>query len=153
MGDVYEMDRPHVNEGDLVTVTVKAYPARTFQGVVDWVSDVIDPVLRTSKVRCVIENPEHLLKPEMYEALTISMPGKQMVAIPRSALMRVGSDTVVFIATGQQTPTGAIVFRRRKVTANEQVDGDVVPVLSGLEAGERIAVRNSVLLLGMLQPS
>jgi membrane fusion protein, heavy metal efflux system len=150
LGDVFEMDRPHINEGDQVVLTVGAYPDRTFHGVVDWVSDVLDPVLHTAKVRCIVDNPERLLKPEMYESLTISVPGKHVLAIPRQALLRLDDDTVVFLATGEHRPDGAAVFRKRKVTVNEVINGDLIPVLGGLEAGEAVAVNHAVLLLGML---
>ncbi len=150
LGDVFEMDRPHINEGDKVVLTVGAYPDRTFHGVVDWVSDVLDPVLHTAKVRCIVDNPEHLLKPEMYESLSISVPGKHVLAIPRQALLRLDDDTVVFLATGEHRPDGAAVFRKRKVTVNEVINGDLIPVLGGLQAGETVAVNHAVLLLGML---
>jgi cobalt-zinc-cadmium efflux system membrane fusion protein len=150
LGDVYEMDRPHVNEGDDVLLTVGAYPEKIFRGTVDWVADVLDPTLHTAKVRCIVDNAEHLLKPEMYEALKISVPGKHMLAIPRPALMRVGDETVVFVAAGRRRPDGAVVFKRRKVVANEGLEGDLIPVLSGLTAGEFIVVDHSILLLGML---
>jgi cobalt-zinc-cadmium efflux system membrane fusion protein len=150
IGDVYEMDLPHITEGDQVSVKVGAYPDKTFHGVVDWVAHVLDPVLRTAKVRCIIDNPDHLLKPEMYESVSIALPGKHMLAIPRQALMRVEGDTVVFVATGQQRPDGSVIFKRRKVVANEEHDGDLVPVLSGLKPGEALAVAHSLLFLGML---
>jgi cobalt-zinc-cadmium efflux system membrane fusion protein len=150
LGDVYEMDRPRVNEGDDVELTVGAYPGMVFRGIVDWVSDVLDPTLHTAKVRCIIKNPDRLLKPEMYEALKISVPGTHVLAIPRLALMRAGGETVVFVATGQHRPDGAVVFKRRTVVANDRIDGDLLPVLSGLKPGEAVAVDHSVLLLGML---
>jgi membrane fusion protein, heavy metal efflux system len=150
LGDVFEMDRPHVNEGDQVVLTVGAFPGRTFSGIVDWVADVLDPVLHTAKVRCVIDNPEHLLRPEMYEKLRISVPGKRLLAVPRQAVLRLDNDTVVFVAVAAHRPDGSVVFAKRNVTVNEQVAGDIIPVLAGLTAGETVAVDHSVLLLGML---
>jgi multidrug efflux pump subunit AcrA (membrane-fusion protein) len=150
LGEVYEMDLPRVEEKAVVTVKVSSYPGKTFKGVVDWVSDVLDPALHTAKVRCIIENPERLLKPEMYEAVSISVPGKHMLAIPRAALLRTLAETVVFVRTGQSRPDGSMVFKRRKVVANEESNGDLVPVISGLKPGETIAVDNAIFLLGML---
>ncbi|HEX4620179.1 MAG TPA: efflux RND transporter periplasmic adaptor subunit [Myxococcaceae bacterium] len=150
LGDVYEMDLPHIAEGDLVTVNVGAYPDRTFKGVVDWVADVLDPQLHTAKVRCVIDNKDHLLKPEMYEAVSIAVPGKQVLAIPRDGLLRVEGETVVFVATGQARPHGSVVFKRRRVVANEEKTGSLVPIISGLKSGETVAVENAIFLLGML---
>jgi cobalt-zinc-cadmium efflux system membrane fusion protein len=150
LGDVYEMDRPRVNEGDDVELSVGAYSGKVFHGTVDWVADVLDPTLHTAKVRCIIKNPDHLLKPEMYEALKISVPGKDVLAVPRRALMRVGGETVVFVATGRHRPDGTVVFKRRTVVANDTIEGDLVPIVSGLKAGESVAVDHSILLLGML---
>jgi hypothetical protein len=107
-------------------------------------------VLRTARVRCVIDNPERLLKAELYESISITVPGKQLLVVPRDAVMKTDVDTVVFVATGQTKTDGTTVFKRRKVVANLDRDGALVPVLSGLQAGETIAVDNSVLLLGML---
>jgi multidrug efflux pump subunit AcrA (membrane-fusion protein) len=99
--------------------------------------------------RTGIGNPDRLLKPEMYESLKISVPGKHLLAIPRSALMRDGDGTVVFVGAGQR-PDGTLVFKRRTVIANEASEGDLVPVLDGLKAGEQLVVEHAVLLLGML---
>ena len=148
-GDVHEMDRPRVTEGDAVALRVGAYPDRVFQGTVDWVSDVLDPVLHTARVRCLIDNRDRLLRPEMYERLRITLPGRPTLAIPRRALLRNGTETMVFVA-GNRRPDGAQEFKRRQVSANEAVDGDLIPVFSGLRAGESVAVDHAVLLLGML---
>jgi cobalt-zinc-cadmium efflux system membrane fusion protein len=149
-GDVYEMDIPHVKEGDEVTLRVGAYPDRVFHAVVDWVSDVLDPALHTAKIRCSVDNHDRLLKPEMYEWLRISISGRHVLAIPRQALMRLDHDTVVFVLTGRRQADGGVVFQKRKVLVNEAVEGDLLPVFGGLKPGETIAVEHSVLLLGML---
>jgi multidrug efflux pump subunit AcrA (membrane-fusion protein) len=150
LGDVYEIDRPHINEGDEVTLTVGAYPGKTFHGVVDWVADVLDPATHTAKVRCIIDNPEKLLKPEMYESLSVSVPAKKTLAIPRQALLRADAETVVFVATGRTRPDGSLIFKQRRIGVNEDVSGDLLPVRSGLSAGETVAVEHSLLFLGLL---
>jgi cobalt-zinc-cadmium efflux system membrane fusion protein len=150
LGDVPEMDRPKVEEGGEVAITVGAYPDKVFQGTVEWVADVLDPVLHTAKVRCSVDNAEHLLRPDMYEAVKISLPPRRVLVLPRAALMRTGNETVVFVATGRHRPDGGVVFQRRKVIANESVAGDLLPVSSGLRPGESVAVEHAVLLLGML---
>ena len=150
LGDVPEMDRPKVEEGGEVAVTVGAYPDKVFRGTVDWVADVLDPVLHTAKVRCSVDNGEHLLRPDMYEAVKIALPPRRVLVLPRQALMRTGNETVVFVATGRTRPDGGVVFQRRKVIANESVAGDLLPVSSGLSVGESVAVDHAVLLLGMI---
>jgi len=148
LGDVYEADLPHIKVGAQLDVQVSAYPGRTFRGTVDWVSDTLDPVMRTAKVRTVIENPDGLLRPEMYGVVKIAAPVRAALTVPRDAILRDGDETVVFV---QQKPAadGKLSFSRRRVVANDAFPGDVVPVLSGLSAGERVATGGSIFLLGM----
>jgi hypothetical protein len=61
----------------------------------------------------------------------------------------VGNDTYVFVAGGGNAE-GKLIFRRRKVTVNGETTGKLVPVMSGLSAGESVAVDNSIFLLGLL---
>ncbi len=148
LGDVYEADLPYVKPGAQLDIQVSAYPGRSFRGTVDWVSDTLDPVMRTAKVRTVIENPEGLLRPEMYGVVSIAAPVGQALTVPRDAILRDGDETVVFV---EQKPTadGQVTFSRRPVETNEKFPGEVVPVLSGLVAGERVATSGSIFLLGM----
>ncbi len=150
LGDVYELDLPRVTEGDEVTIHVDAYPGKEFHGRVDWVADVLDPIQHTAKVRCIIDNADHLLKPEMYERVDIKVPGKDMVVVPRNALMRVDGETIAFVQTGEKKPDGGIVFKRRKVNARLYTNAAFISVASGLAVGETVAVEHSLMLLGML---
>ena len=149
LGDVYEMDLPHVKKGLTVEVRVPAFPDRTFRGRIDWVSDVLDPATRTAKVRCAIENPERLLRPEMAPVLSIALPSHHHVAVPRDALLRLGDDTVVFVASTEER-SGQLVFHRRKVVAGEDGTGGLVPILDGLAPGERVVVSGGIFLVGLL---
>jgi cobalt-zinc-cadmium efflux system membrane fusion protein len=82
----------------------------------------------------------------MYETARIAAPGRRAITVPREALLRLGDETDVFV---QQPPAkDRVAFRRRAVIANEQVPGEFVAVLSGLAAGERVASRGSIFLVG-----
>jgi len=147
-GDVYEVDLPYVRIGAQLTLQVSAYPGRAFHGQVDWISDTLDPALRTAKVRCVLSNPEGLLRPEMYGVASITAPMRRTVAVPREAVLRQGDNTVVFVK-GPPEADGRVTFQARRVVANEQLSGNLVPVLSGLAAGEEVVTRGAIFLLGM----
>ncbi|HUL60236.1 MAG TPA: efflux RND transporter periplasmic adaptor subunit [Anaeromyxobacteraceae bacterium] len=149
LADVYEMDLPLVREGQPVSVAVAAYPGRRFQGTIQWVADVLDPQLRAARVRCDLDNRGHLLKPEMYEAVTIEVPGKKVVAVPRRALVRDGPDTVVFVDRGTSAD-GRRVFQRRKVSADEGRAEGLVPVAAGLSPGEKVVTDGALFVLGAL---
>ncbi len=149
LGDVFEMDLPHVKVGDPVALQVAAWPGREFHGTVDWISDVLDPVARTARVRCVLQNPGHLLAPEMYGMARLAAPSRRTPTVPREALLRQGEQTVVFVAGGA-TPDGRVVFRRRAVVAREELAGSRVPILTGLAPGDRVASHGAIFLLGLL---
>jgi cobalt-zinc-cadmium efflux system membrane fusion protein len=147
MSDVYEVDLPSVKLGAEVELSVAAYPGRTFRGSVNWISDVLDPVQRTARVRCVLQNRERLLRPEMYGVVQIAAPGRHAITVPREALLRLGDETDVFVQS-PDAKDGRVAFRRRAVIADERIPGDLVAVLSGLASGERVASRGSIFLVG-----
>jgi len=149
LADVFEADMARVQPGAAVTVSVVAYPGKIYQGHVDWISGSLDPVSHTIKVRCAIRNPQRELKPEMYATVSIGVQGAESLAIPRSAILRVGDHTVVFVETGV-TENGMLRFTRRPVRVDEAVSGDVLPVLSGVAAGDTVVVEGAVQLLGMI---
>jgi len=130
-------------------VSVVAYPGKTYHGSVDWISGSLDPTSHTVKVRCAIRNPQHELKPEMYATVNIGVQGTEALAIPRSAVLRVADQTVVFVETGL-TENGMLRFTRRPVRVDEAVSGDLLPVASGISPGDTVVVEGAVQLLGMM---
>jgi len=149
LGDIFEMDLGRVKAGTPCLVTVVAYPDRVFRGQADWVSDTLDPATHTSKVRCKIANPDRALKPEMYATVSLPVDRQVTLAIPRSALLRLGDRTAVFVEVGK-TADGRIRFERRPVVVNEEQGGEFLPVQRNLAQGERIVASGAILLSGML---
>jgi cobalt-zinc-cadmium efflux system membrane fusion protein len=147
LADAYEVDVPRIHEGDPVEIRVPALPGRTLRGTIDWISDVLDPQLRTVKVRCEIENPDRQLKPEMYQTVTVEVAGREVVTVPRSALLRVGDQNVVLVAKPER-PDGRVAFERRVVVADEGRAHGPITVQSGVAPGERVVVRGAILVLG-----
>jgi cobalt-zinc-cadmium efflux system membrane fusion protein len=149
LADVFEMDLARVKVGSTVQAKVVSYPEKVFDGTIDFVPGTLDPTTRTAKVRCTIHNAEQLLKPEMYATVTISSPGAKALAVPRTSLLRLGDQVVVFVSSGQ-TPEGHLRFVRRPVDVDEDEPGEWVPVLHGLEAGESVVTSGAILLAGMV---
>ncbi|HWE27637.1 MAG TPA: efflux RND transporter periplasmic adaptor subunit [Polyangia bacterium] len=149
LADVFEMDLGRIKKGARVTVRVVTYPNRVFEGIVDYVSGQLDPNTRTAKVRCNIANPDLDLKPEMYATVSVSVAERKALAIPRSAMLRLGDQTVVFVQMGT-APNGLIRFERRPVAVDEDEGGDYLPVTHGLERGEKIVTSGAILLAGMI---
>ena len=148
VADVFEMDLSRVRRGAQVAVKVVAYPDRAFRAQVDWISPALDPQTRSARVRAVLANPDHALLPEMYATLLISTTPRTALAIPRSAVLHLGDQTVVLVQTGR-TENGLLRFQQRRVQV-ESDDADPVVVVSGLASGEQIVVSGSLLLSGML---
>jgi len=149
IADVFEMDLGRVKKGAPVAVKVVAYPDKVFSGVVDWMSDLLDPTSRTAKVRCAIANPGRDLKPEMYATVSVGVAGQNALAVPHTAVLRIADQTVVFVEEGA-APDGRKRFVRRIVALSEDAEGDLVPVIHGLAAGDRVVTSGGILLSGML---
>ena len=148
VADAFEMDLARIKPGAHVKVKVVAYPDKLFEGQVDWVSGTLDATTRTAKVRCTIPNPERLLKPEMFATVAIGVEGKKKLSLPRSALLHLGDQTVVFVPVGQATD-GRLRFERRPVVVDEDEPGEWVPVTRGVEKAERVVTSGSILLSGI----
>ncbi len=149
IADVFEMDLGRVKKGAPVSIKVVAYPDKVFTGVVDWMSDLLDPTARTAKVRCAIANPGRDLKPEMYATVSIGVAGQNALALPHTAVLRIADQTVVFVDEGK-TAGGQRRFVRRIIAISEDEGGDLVPVTHGLSAGDRVVTSGGILLSGML---
>jgi membrane fusion protein, heavy metal efflux system len=146
LADVFEVDLSRVQTGNRVKVRVIAYPDRVFDGEVEWIADALDPTTRTAKLRASIANGQRLLKPEMYASVSVTAPGKPTLAVPRSAVFRLGEQTVVFVEKGF-APNGEMRFERRPVTVEEESDG-LTPVSHGLNPGERVVTSGVAILAG-----
>ena len=149
IADVYEMDIARIKVGSKVVVKVVAYPEKAFEGKVDWVAGMLDPVTRTAKVRCTFANPDRLLKPEMYATIAVAVEQKRALAIKSSSLLRLGDSTIVFIQNGQTTD-GKLKYERIPITVDEGEASEWLPVAHGLAAGTKVVTSGAVLLSGML---
>jgi membrane fusion protein, heavy metal efflux system len=149
LADVFEADLARLRVGSPVVVEVISSPGRRFEGRVDWISAAIDPATRTAKVRCAIANESRLLKPEMYATVSIAVPGRRALAIPRGAVLRQGEQTVVFREVGTTTD-GLVRFERWPVKVDDEGGDSLVAVLAGLRPGDRVVSAGGILLLGMV---
>jgi cobalt-zinc-cadmium efflux system membrane fusion protein len=144
LGDLYEKDLARVQIGAPAVVSVVTYPGKVFRGRVDWVSGMLDPSTRTAKVRCTFDNPDKLLRPEMYSTVQISVEQKRALAIPRNALLRLGEYKVVFLQVGEGE--GRIRFERVPIDVDEGEASQWLEVKHGLTAGQKVVVNGAILL-------
>jgi len=148
LADVFAIDVPRLAVGAPARASLPAFPGRTFDGTVDWISGALDPATRTARVRIKLANPDRALKPEMLGTVEMAGRSRDSLAVPRSAVLRLGENRFVFVADGK-APDGRARFVRRIVDVDDD-GGDVVAVTRGLESGERVVTEGAILLLGML---
>jgi cobalt-zinc-cadmium efflux system membrane fusion protein len=149
LADVFEMDLGRVKKGAPVSVKVVAYPDKLFRGRVDYITGALDPATRTARVRCSIANPSGELKPEMYATVGIAIAGNAVLTVPRTAVLHIAEQAVVFVEKGK-TPDGRTRFVRKIVAVDESEGAGYVPVVRGLEVAERVVSAGGVLLSGLL---
>jgi cobalt-zinc-cadmium efflux system membrane fusion protein len=137
--NVPEKDTALISKGQSVDVVFTAYPNEVFKGQVLFVSDVLDPDTRRTKVRIAFDNPDIRLKPNMFANATFLAPAQAMPAVPTTALILRGETDQVFVEVAPW------VFEARPVEVAFQ-QGDEAIVARGVKAGERIVVKGGVLL-------
>lgn len=142
--NVYEADIPRVKKGFKASLSVLAYPDKTFSTAVDEVSNVLDPNNKIERVRFRLANPGLLLKPEMFCTVTIfNETGAKANCIPSSAVIFDNSKNYVLVYKNDSD------IRVREVSVLRKVE-DHTYISSGLETGEKIISRKGLLIFNAL---
>jgi cobalt-zinc-cadmium efflux system membrane fusion protein len=135
--NVPEKDTSFVYKDQPVSVTFPAYPGKVYEGKVLFVSDVLEPDTRRTKVRIAFDNPDRSLKPGMFANVSFSAPMVSRLVVPTSALLMSNDRTSVFAEVQPWT------FVRRDVVTDYE-EGNTAVILSGLRPGERVVVKGGV---------
>lgn len=139
MADAYQNDIGRIRVGMKATLTLAAYPGRSFPGQVVFIDPLLDPKTRTAKVHLHFANPDRELKPEMFGEVTLQTPTQEGLRIPADAVIRAGTQDVVFVAQG------AGRFEPRLIQLGAK-NGDEVEVTSGLALGQAVVTRANFLV-------
>lgn len=138
--NVFEADIPKVKEGYHVVVTTLAYPDKKFTGVIDKISEVLDPANKTLKIRIRLPNDDMLLKPEMFTNVNIdNTEGISAVYIPASARVEAYGKTYVIVYNSDCD---------LKVVPVEilKIVGDKMYIKSGLDLGQKVITQQALQL-------
>ena len=137
--DVYENDIPKLALGQEARIIVDAYPNRPITGRISDIGPVLDPSIRTAKVRIQVPNPG-FLKLGMFATATFTSRAKQTFAVvPADAVLHLHDRDWVYV------PAGGNQFRRVEIRAGTMLDGNRQQVLSGVQPGQQV-VTNALLL-------
>jgi len=137
--DVYENDLDAVRIGEYADIHLNAYPDKVLKGRIDNILPVLDPTIRTAKVRLEVPNPG-LMRVGMF--VTATFFGKQPEAratVPAAAILHLHDREWVF------APLGGGRFRRLEVVAGGVLPGNVQEVVSGIKPGAQV-VQNALAL-------
>jgi cobalt-zinc-cadmium efflux system membrane fusion protein len=148
--DVAESDLSALHPGQKLEVSSGAFPGKVFDGVVDLIGATMDPNTRTVKVRGVINNPDKLLKAEMYVLVDVveasDQTGKLGVEISSKALFMKGDDSFVFVEEAPGT------YERKQVKVGIEKDNKV-PIIEGISPGQKVVTEGALLLQSLVEPS
>ncbi len=137
--DVYENDIPKLQLGQEAKITINAFPGRPLTGRISDIGPILDPSLRTAKVRIEVRNPG-FLKLGMFATATFTSRTKETHAVvPAEAVLHLHDRDWVFL------PVGANQFKRTEVHAGQMLAGSRQQILSGLAPGQQV-VTNALLL-------
>jgi cobalt-zinc-cadmium efflux system membrane fusion protein len=139
--DVYENDLASVHLGQKAEVRLAAYPDKAFSGVIGDIGAVLDPTIRTAKVRIQVENPGMLMRVGMFATATFYGKTTQIhLSVPATAILHLHDRDWVYVPTSGQ---GA--FRRVGVEGGDMLPGGMQEIKSGVSAGQQV-VTNALTL-------
>lgn len=148
--DVPEAALPSLEDGQTLHIHCEAFPEKTFAGTVGKIGDTLDPATRTVKVRGLVDNPDKLLKAEMFVTVDVTQALDKLagagVEIPAASVFMLDSQYYVFV----QTAAGC--FKRQQVKTGTEADGKI-PVFAGLAAGQKVVADGALLLQSILNPA
>jgi len=143
--DVYERDMARVHRDDDVAVRTEAYPGRTFQGRVGYISDSIDADTRVARTRIDLPNSDGALKAGMFAEVVITdihtkeAAARNALTVPASAVQRDGARDIAFVKVGKDR------FERKVIKVGARTEA-LVEILEGLSAGDQVVTQGSFLL-------
>jgi cobalt-zinc-cadmium efflux system membrane fusion protein len=148
--DVAESDLPSLQPGQPLQIYSRSFPGKVFGGVVDRIGDTMDPSTRTIKIRGLVNNPDKLLKAEMYVLVDVvqaaSRATEMGVEVSSKALFMKGDDSFVFV---EDAPG---IYERKQVKVGTEKDNKV-PIYEGLSAGQKVVIEGALLLQALVEPS
>lgn len=130
--DVYENDLPNVRIGDTADIQLAAYPDRTLTGRISNIGSILDPSIRTAKVRIEVNNPG-LLRVGMFVTATFhGQKSEARAVVPATAILHLHDREWVYL------PSENGAFRRQEVVSGQTLPGNLQELLSGVQPGQRV---------------
>ncbi len=130
--DVYENDLPQVRLGQEAQIRLNAVPGKVFTGRISDIGPVLDPTIRTAKVRIEVPNPGTFRLGMYATATLLSRNTVPHAVVPATAILHLHDRDWVF------EPAGNNRVKRVEVTAGDMLPGDMQEILSGTAPGQQV---------------
>lgn len=143
--DVYENDLANIRLGETADIRLNAYPDRVFTGTISNIGAILDPNIRTAKVRIEVQNPEAIMRPGMFVTATFFGPQKETrAAVPATAILHLQDRDWVYV------PADGNKFRRVEVMGGDMLPGGMQEIVSGIAPGQQV-IANALELQNTVQ--
>lgn len=137
--DVHENELANVRLGDTAEIRLNAYPEKVFQGRISNIGAILDPNLRTAKVRIEVRNPG-LMRLGMFVTATFRGQKQEVhTAIPATAILHLHDRDWVYVVAGDKK------FQRVEIASGIMLPGNMQEVISGIKPGVQV-VQNALVL-------
>ncbi|HWF46518.1 MAG TPA: efflux RND transporter periplasmic adaptor subunit [Bryobacteraceae bacterium] len=137
--DVYENDLAMVRLGDRVDVKLNGYPDRLYHGTISNIGTILDPAIRTAKVRIQLQNPGNMRVGMFATAVFFGKSSRVEATVPAAAILHLHDRDWVYV------PAGDNHFRRVEVETGNMLPHDLQEVQSGINPGQKVVERALVL--------
>jgi membrane fusion protein, heavy metal efflux system len=137
--DVYENDIAKVHVGEYADIRLNAYPDRVMKAQISNISPMLDPNLRTAKVRLEMDNPGVLRFGMFVTATFHGMEAQMHATVPATAILHLHDRQWVYTSLGNGS------FKRLEVVAGNTLPGNIQEIVSGIKPGDRV-VANALVL-------
>jgi cobalt-zinc-cadmium efflux system membrane fusion protein len=137
--DVYENDLAQVRLGEFADIHLNAYPNQVLRGRIGNIGQILDPNLRTAKVRLEVENPGIMRFGMFLTAIFHGQTKEKHATVPSTAVLHLHDRDWVY------TPVKNGGFRRIEVAGGSMLPGNLQEIVSGIEPGAAV-VANALVL-------
>lgn len=136
VGKVYEESLGKIKLGQEARIHLLAYPDLTLVGEVTLIEPNLDPLSRTVKVWIQTDNPQNLLKPDMFARIGIVLnKNDSALAVPNNAIIEANGEKFVFVHDGEK-------FKRVEVSIGA-ADDEYSEITDGLVPGDEVATQGN----------
>lgn len=144
MCDVYENDLPYVHVGEYADIHLNAYPNLVLKARIGNISPILDPSIRTAKVRLEVHNPGMLRLGMFVTATFHGLDWARHATVPATAVLHLHDRDWVY------APIGGGQFRRLEVVAGKMLPGNLQEIISGIGSGQQV-VANALVLQNTME--